>query len=436
MSSDSEPAVPMDTSTSAPSTSAAVNRKNDPTIIVDPDDKNREVGSARKPGIEIDEGQKIKCITSIVNSYIKLFVSMGINAGDFNNLDVCTQLTNILFTGYSVLRQTANGTGDGIKGKAEKSGFTVNASQKKHSTTLTKVMEIVKESFKKEGLEFIKFSPKDKANWYDNGQKGDVPNHSKVLHFFKSEACTQTDICMGIDKDVKNATSTSDKGIHAVPIQSDKSVQSGFQHEIVTDNGQKGDVPDPSKVLHFFKSEACTQTDICMGIDKDVKNATSTSDKGIHAVPIQSDKSVQSGFQHEIVTVHQYGTRARGRGRGMSPMGTPRAHDGGIGQQGELHDKQHQGRPSLVDPETASALCAQAKPKGPLRGETASEQFADVTEPQGHNSKKSVRGQGSMAEFTSPFLEFFSSRSCRVGTGGTRPAWGDRRTNKSRPFVT
>ncbi|CAG9822298.1 unnamed protein product [Phaedon cochleariae] len=169
----------MEVTEPAPAAPSTTKRKNDdPTIIVDPNDTNREVGSAKKPRIEIDEGQKVKCITAIVNSYLKLYLSMGIPVADFNNLDICTQLTNILFTGYSVLRQTANGTGDGIKGKAEKSGFTINAGQKKYSTTLTKVAEIVVKCFKEEGLEFVKFGPKDKNNCAA-GLKTDILNLTK-----------------------------------------------------------------------------------------------------------------------------------------------------------------------------------------------------------------------------------------------------------------
>ncbi|CAG9815496.1 unnamed protein product [Phaedon cochleariae] len=109
-----------------PSTSSTKKRRNDEsTIVVDPNDESREVGTAKKPRIEIDEDQKRKCITAIVNSYLTLYSTMKLPVEEFYNLDVCTQLTNILFTGYSVLRQKANGTGKAITGKSEKSGFTV-----------------------------------------------------------------------------------------------------------------------------------------------------------------------------------------------------------------------------------------------------------------------------------------------------------------------
>lgn len=74
--------------------------------MIDPDD-GQELPSANKPRVEPNKTIKSKVLTYIISSYIKLTQKTK-QQNALRNMDLCIQVTKVLFTCHTILRQRLN----------------------------------------------------------------------------------------------------------------------------------------------------------------------------------------------------------------------------------------------------------------------------------------------------------------------------------------
>ncbi|KAG5870162.1 hypothetical protein JTB14_032454 [Gonioctena quinquepunctata] len=90
----------------------------------------------------------MRVLKSCVRAYNELFAHLKVPVADYKNVDISSQITNIIFTIYSIRRQEANSGGEDLESKASKSGFAVQLGRNRRAmTTLAAASSLIRNSF-------------------------------------------------------------------------------------------------------------------------------------------------------------------------------------------------------------------------------------------------------------------------------------------------
>lgn len=135
-------------------------------VIVDPDDKT-EIVAAKKARIELDEEKKVKVLKFLLKCYEDIHKTQWAEVdASHKNISLAAQITNVMFTTFSLLRQEAVGTLGSFAQKASKGNLSVTSMGMNYVVGRDACKTIMKAAAAEFGLEFKKFGDKDKDNWY------------------------------------------------------------------------------------------------------------------------------------------------------------------------------------------------------------------------------------------------------------------------------
>lgn len=149
-----------------PSTGEQRKAEDELVLIVDPDDPSVEIGSSKKPKIELNATWKANCLLFITQAFFHFFLYMKLRVSYFYNISIANQVLNAVFACYTILRQDSNEVGQETKNKAAKTGFTVTNGNLKYMIGYEKGIEIIKRIASEQKLVYKSFSHNDKENWY------------------------------------------------------------------------------------------------------------------------------------------------------------------------------------------------------------------------------------------------------------------------------
>lgn len=182
-----------DSETPQATTSTPKTMKRAAEDYVDPD-TGIEVHSSKKSRIAPDAAKKVACLTFLLRTYEALHDDkFKTEDADYANITLANQITNIMFTGFTILRQRANGH----KGNAElkavaKKTFAITSLGKAYSLKVDDVIKTIEVEAKKVGLLFKKYLREDEDNWYGTA----LP----YLDFFLGNGLRLTELRLGHDK--------------------------------------------------------------------------------------------------------------------------------------------------------------------------------------------------------------------------------------------
>lgn len=141
-------------------------RKRKSNTLVDPDTKE-ELADPKKPKIDLDEGKKLMVLKFICLSTYKMFLALASTATTFGrNINVGSQILNIVFTCHNILRQRKAGTTGNMDKKSDAKDFTVTHLGVNYSVTKEEALKVVEAAAKTVGLVYKKYDTKDKENWF------------------------------------------------------------------------------------------------------------------------------------------------------------------------------------------------------------------------------------------------------------------------------
>nr|QPL15393.1 nucleoprotein [Hymenopteran orthomyxo-related virus OKIAV171] len=134
-------------------------------VTLDANDLTKEIVDSKKVQVPQEPEKKRKVILFIAQSHKKLLIDLKLSA-EALNLSIGDQVHNILFTGYTILRQRANGTNGTLAARIGSAAYQVTAPGATYNITKQNVEEILVAQAALAGLEFKKYAQDDPGNWY------------------------------------------------------------------------------------------------------------------------------------------------------------------------------------------------------------------------------------------------------------------------------
>lgn len=134
--------------------------------MVDPDDTTQEIQSSKKVRAEPNQERKVRCLKFIVISYKKISEAIKDLNPVNDDLMVGCQITNVIFSAYTINRQKAAGlTGNTEQQATAKKEYTFTREGAKLSLKTAAVIKMVEEAAAEAGLKFA--PPKSsESEWY------------------------------------------------------------------------------------------------------------------------------------------------------------------------------------------------------------------------------------------------------------------------------
>lgn len=132
---------------------------------VDPDTKE-VLSNPKKPRIELDIEKKVKCLSFLIRAYLKIWSKFKKQDPDMNNLRLSIQITQIIFTMHTIIKQKAAGFAGNMERKTVGKEFDISIGGKKTSIKFEDAKEAVTTSATDSGLVYKQYANNDKDNWY------------------------------------------------------------------------------------------------------------------------------------------------------------------------------------------------------------------------------------------------------------------------------
>lgn len=117
---------------------------------------------------------------------------------DINNPNHSSQVTNILFTSYNVLRQKENGTSGTLSESSAKTDFSITIGGMRFEITREAALKAIETAAKEQKLQFKEFDRAGDESWYGTA--------SPYLNFFVGFFQRATELRMGHGKFVVGKT--------------------------------------------------------------------------------------------------------------------------------------------------------------------------------------------------------------------------------------
>jgi len=158
--------------------------------IVDPDD-GTAISSAKKSRIQPEIPKKVKCLKFLIYFYDNLVAKLPKDADKpYRNINISIQLTNIIFSMFTISRQKANGISGASERKAKaKKSFSITSRGINHTIQFDDAETACKDAATKADLVFKRYQPNDPENWYGTA--------APYLDFFTAHGLRITELRVG-----------------------------------------------------------------------------------------------------------------------------------------------------------------------------------------------------------------------------------------------